>query len=164
MRLGPDRYPVIGQHSPSAPSPLHYLSQTITWHWNLWPVPYRKKRTTYRLSGVNRPNYNICWLFCWAESINWFMLWWSKDLQFDQLKDMDYCPDNSSDRVLDFCGRDFRELFFQSYGVFELGWFCFLLSDFHAVFGTSKIYPPGREPCHRIVIVQFKRKLRYLKY
>jgi len=36
MWLEPDRY-----HSPSAPSPLHYLSQTITWHWNLWPVPYQ---------------------------------------------------------------------------------------------------------------------------
>ena len=76
---------------------------------------------------------------------------------------MDYCHDNSSNRVLYICERDFTELFFQSCGVFELGLFCYLISDFHAIFGTLKIYPPGRKACHRVFIVQLKSKLRYLK-
>jgi len=78
------------------------------------------ERMTYRPSGVNKPNYKICWLFCWAESMNWFMWWLSKDPQLDEIIDMDFGPDNSSDRVLDLCVRYFRELIFQSYGVFDL--------------------------------------------
>jgi len=52
--------------------------------------------------------------------MNWFMWWLSKDPQLDEIIDMDFGPDNSSDRVLDLCVRYFRELIFQSYGVFDL--------------------------------------------
>jgi len=89
------------------------------------------------LGGV----YELVYLMIVEISATWLLI------------DINYCPDNSSDRVFNLCGCDFRELIFQSFGVFEFGYDCYLLSNFHAVFGTLKIYPPGREPFQIIFIV-----------
>ena len=60
MRLVPDRYPVIGQHSPigAFTAALFQPDNHVTLEFMARALP--KDRTTYRVSGVNRPYYNIC--------------------------------------------------------------------------------------------------------
>jgi len=54
MQLGPDRCPVIGPISPSAPSPLFFHTQINHVTLEFMARAILNKRTTYRLSGIKK--------------------------------------------------------------------------------------------------------------